>query len=267
MSERNPGLWQRIRQGGRPAPVVEDPALAIMSEVIAGQHVQMVYQPVVDLATGEIFAYEALARPQHKILGGPEQLFTIAIAQGRCGELGRRMRQLAVEGCRNTPLLINIVPHEFDEGWLVRTDDALFWNEEQIYIEITESFPLSQFAYYKGILHEIRTKGIKLAVDDLGAGYSNLKYVAELAPDIVKVDRDLVAGVDKSRRQQQLVQSVVQLCSSLGAKVVAEGIETEGELQASIDAGAHYGQGYLLARPAMPPPPVLWPIAERKPSP
>ncbi len=259
MTERPPGLWQRLMQRGRPDLAV-DPVVALMSEVLDGKHVVMVYQPVVDLATGEIFAYEALARPQQALLGGPENLFTLAIAQGRCGELGRRMRQLAVEGCRDSALLINIVPHEFDEGWLVHTDDALFWHDEQIYIEITESFPLNKFAYYKGILREIRSKGIKLAVDDLGSGYSNLKYVAELAPDIVKVDRDLVSGIDKSPRQRQLVQSVVQLCSGLGARVVAEGIETEDELRAVMDVGAHFGQGYLLARPATPPPLVLWPI-------
>jgi EAL domain-containing protein (putative c-di-GMP-specific phosphodiesterase class I) len=98
-------------------------------------------------------------------------------------------------------------------------------------------------------------------VDDLGAGYSNLKIIADLEPKVVKLDRSLIQDLDKKPRQRKLVASTISLCNELGASVVAEGIETAAELSAVIDSGAQFGQGYLLARPAFPLPSVKWPIA------
>jgi EAL domain-containing protein (putative c-di-GMP-specific phosphodiesterase class I) len=100
---------------------------------------------------------------------------------------------------------------------------------------------------------------VHLVVDDLGAGYSNLKYIADLHPRVVKLDRELIAGLSRGTRLFKLVAGIVRLCSELDARVVAEGIETVEELGAVIEAGARYGQGYLLARPANPLPPVSWP--------
>jgi EAL domain-containing protein (putative c-di-GMP-specific phosphodiesterase class I) len=114
--------------------------------------------------------------------------------------------------------------------------------------------PLSHFEQCHGVLAEIRARGILLAVDDLGAGYSNLKYIEELNPQVVKLDRQLVAGVRRNSRQEKLVRSIIRLCHDMDAKVVAEGIETLDELAAARDAGADYCQGYLLARPSYPPP-------------
>jgi EAL domain-containing protein (putative c-di-GMP-specific phosphodiesterase class I) len=99
-----------------------------------------------------------------------------------------------------------------------------------------------------------------LVVDDLGAGYSNLKRVVDLEPSIIKLDLALVRDIHKNRRQQILVKQVVQLCRELGADVVAEGIETLDELKAIRDTGAHYGQGYLFAKPAYPLPRANWPL-------
>ncbi|MEZ4271750.1 MAG: EAL domain-containing protein, partial [Myxococcota bacterium] len=90
--------------------------------------------------------------------------------------------------------------------------------------------------------------------------YSNLKYISDLEPEIVKIDRELIAGVRPGTRQYTLMCSIVRLCEDMGAKVVAEGIETIDEFKAVLDSGAHYGQGFLLARPGFPPPKVKWPI-------
>jgi EAL domain-containing protein (putative c-di-GMP-specific phosphodiesterase class I) len=129
-----------------------------------------------------------------------------------------------------------------------------------VYLEITEDVPLSHFTLCQNMLSEVRGRGVHLVVDDFGAGYSNVKYIADLNPRFVKLDRMLVAGLTIGTRMYKLVASVIQLCTDLGAKVVAEGIETETELEAVIAAGARYGQGYLLARPATPLPPVHWPL-------
>jgi EAL domain-containing protein (putative c-di-GMP-specific phosphodiesterase class I) len=108
--------------------------------------------------------------------------------------------------------------------------------------------------------------GAHLVVDDLGAGYSNLKLIADLDPKVVKLDRALVQDLDRRPRQQKLVSMVVRLCHELGAVVVAEGIETYDEFRAVGDSGAQYGQGFLFARPSFPMPAITWPPPARPPS-
>ncbi|MFO0727655.1 MAG: EAL domain-containing protein [Myxococcota bacterium] len=208
------------------------------------------FQPIVNLANGEVFAYEALARPTGANVKNPMQLFEVAIERDICGELGRLLRVLAVDGCRDWPLFLNVHPRELDDGWLTRPDDPLFRHEQDVFLEITESVPMKYEEHRRGTLLELRGKGINLVVDDLGAGYSNLKYIADLNPEIVKIDRELVANLTVNSRLFRLVSAVVRLCTDLDARVVAEGIETVEELEAVKAAGAHYGQGYLLGRPA-----------------
>jgi len=99
-----------------------------------------------------------------------------------------------------------------------------------------------------------------LVVDDFGAGHSNLERVVDLEPSIVKLDLALTRGIHAHARKRAVVRHVVNLCKELGARVVAEGIETVDELSCVRDLGVDYAQGYLLARPAAPPPKVAWPF-------
>ena len=232
---------------------------AAIRKAIDEREVRVVYQPVVDLKTHEIFAYEALARPTSPEFDGPLALFAAAVEHTCTGELGRLLREMAIDDCPNHKLFVNIHPAELNEKWLVQPNDPIFQHAHDIYLEITESIPLSHFQLCQSILSEVRGRGVHLVVDDLGAGYSNLKYIVDLNPRVVKLDRGLIAGLSQGSRLFTLVSSVVSLCRALGALVVAEGIETEEELDAVIEAGAHYGQGYLLARPASPLPAVTWP--------
>ncbi len=216
------------------------------------------FQPVVDLSTGAIFSYEALARCSIDKFRSPPVLLAAAAEIGFLGQLGRALREMAIERCPNFPLFLNIHPDEFDEGWLVRPDDPIGFHDSDVYLEITESVPLSHYRYCHSVLHEIRGKGIKIAVDDLGAGYSNLKYIVDLAPEIVKLDRELIAGLTANSRMHKLVTSIVSLCRAQNARVVAEGIETEEELEAVMETGTHFGQGYYLARPHPEPRQIDW---------
>ena len=110
------------------------------------------------------------------------------------------------------------------------------------------------------VLQELRARcNVELVVDDLGAGYSNLKRILDLEPKVVKLDRELIVNVDRNPRQQRFVASIVRMCVDLDATVVAEGIETGDEFSALRDTGVHYGQGFLFARPAYPMPAVSWP--------
>jgi EAL domain-containing protein (putative c-di-GMP-specific phosphodiesterase class I) len=170
------------------------------------------------------------------------------------------IREIAVPLCGGHPLFVNLHPNELAEEWLVRPDDPIFSHDHDIYLEVTESAPITHFDLCTSVLREVCSRAPAfLVVDDLGAGYSNLKLIADLEPKVVKLDRLLVQDLDKKPRQQKLVSFTVRLCNELGAAVVAEGIETRDELRAVIDAGAQYGQGYLLARPGFPIPAVHWP--------
>ena len=223
-------------------------------EALAARQLYVALQPVVNLRKREVFGYEALVRSSSPLFRNPGEILKKAIEEGCLGELGRGLRAMAVSACPRTNLFLNLHPNEFDEGWLVRPDDPIFVHDRHIYLEITESVPLSHFRLCHSVLKEVRSKGIYLAVDDLGAGYSNLKYIADLAPEIVKLDRMLVANLVEDSRLFRLVRSVVKLCVELDARVVAEGIETAQELQAVNAAGVHFGQGFFIAYPANPPP-------------
>jgi len=229
-----------------------------VGEALAAGDLYIALQPIVDFERREIFGHEALARCRSPLFKNPLALLKEALASSVMGELGRDLRAMAVRSCPRSALFLNLHPAEFNEGWLVRPDDAIFFHDEPIYVEITESVPLSHYQHCHGVLKEIRGRGISLAVDDLGAGYSNLKYIADLAPEVVKLDRDLIANLRSQTRLHKLVTSIVRLCEAQGAKVVAEGIETIEEMQAVVDTGAHYGQGFLFARPATPAPSVNW---------
>ncbi len=220
---------------------------------------RVVYQPVVDLATKKTFAFEALVRSTSPDFKSPPELFDAAVADSCTGELGRMIRQASVEQCPDHRLFLNIHPAELNEHYLVQPDDPIFRHDHDVYLEITEGVPLSHFSLCQNILSEVRGRGVFLVVDDLGAGYSNLKYIADLQPRVVKLDRDLIAGLTTDGRLFKLVSAIVVLCHQLDALVVAEGIETVTELNAVREAGANFGQGYLLARPAFPPPSVTFP--------
>jgi EAL domain-containing protein (putative c-di-GMP-specific phosphodiesterase class I) len=237
------------------------PRGATSTGALTTNDLDVVFQPIVDLATGWTVAYEALTRCKWPEFKNPLTLFSQAQEEGTVGRLGRLVREVAFQLCDDVPLFVNIHPHELNEGWLVRPDDPIFFHDRAVYLEITESAAFHYFDVCVNVLREVAARGGgQLVVDDLGAGYSNLKRVLDLEPKVVKLDLALVRGIDKSRRQQILVRQVVALCHELDADVVAEGIETVEELRAIRDTGAQYGQGYLFAKPAYPLPRAVWPL-------
>lgn len=218
-----------------------------------------VFQPIVDLQARTLFAYEVLARCRTPGMTNPQVLFDRAAAGKFCGLLGRHLRALAFPQCRGVPVFVNVHPDELSDRYVIQPDDPMYSHDDDVYVEITESVPLSHYNLCSHMLKEMRSRGgVHLVVDDLGAGYSNLKRIADLEPGVVKLDRDLITNMDRNVRQRVLVRTVVNMCVELGARVVAEGIETAGELQAVIDAGVHYGQGFLLGHPSNPPKPPTY---------
>jgi EAL domain-containing protein (putative c-di-GMP-specific phosphodiesterase class I) len=232
-----------------------------LAAIVEPEDLSVVFQPIVDLQARRLFAYEVLTRCSKPDFKDPTALFARVVSGNCCGRLGRMVREIAIPLCSGVPLFVNVHPVELTEGWMVRPDDPVLSHDHDIYLEITESMSFSHFQLCMDVLKELRSRsGVHLVVDDLGAGYSNLKRIADLEPAVVKIDIDLVRNIHLHKRQQHLVRALVTLCGELGAKVVAEGIETRDELRAVIDTGAHYGQGFVLARPGFPVPKVTWPL-------
>lgn len=230
-----------------------------IDKVLGRGALQIVFQPIFDVKEGNAFGFEVLTRGQSKLFRDAGHMFDVATRSGQVGELGRLQRTIAVKLAPGHPLFINIHPGEFDHPWLIRPDDPIFRHSQDVYLEITESAPLSYFEQCINVLGELRKKGIRLAIDDFGAGFSNVKYISDLNPDIVKLDRELITGVKEGSRQFRLLQSVVRLCKDMGAMVVAEGIETPPELVLVERAGVDFCQGYLLGRPETDPNADTWP--------
>jgi len=223
--------------------------------------INMVFQPIVDITTGQLFAHEALVRCKLPQYASPTLLFLAAEKENACGHLGRIIRQQTFERCQDTALFVNIHPEELSQRWLVRPDDPIFFHEREVYLEITESAAFTHYDLCMSVLKDVCARsGAYLVVDDYGAGHSNLARILDLNPKIVKLDGALIRGIDKDPRRQLMVRHMVALCTDLGAKVVAECIETAEELKAVADQGVHFAQGYVLARPAFPVPEIHFPL-------
>jgi len=251
-----------------PEQAKSEPESVMSVREITSRQINVVFQPIVDLRSGRVIAQEALARCSLPGLESPTALFTRAEREGACGWLGRAVREVAFARANGRALFVNVHPRELSSRWLVRPDDPLYFHDSDVFLEITEATAFDYFELCMNVLKEVCGRsGAHLVVDDLGAGYSNLTRILELEPRVAKLDRSLVTRLDEDRRKQVLVRKLIELCNELGCRVVCEGIETIGELSAARDCGAQYAQGYLLARPADPPPDVVWPpeSAEKKP--
>lgn len=234
-------------------------SLEALRRLVSPSDLGIVFQPIVALSSGAIFAQEALVRCRRSDLPTPPALFERALAMGCVGRLGRAIRDMAVPLAAGARLFVNIHPQELQESWLVRPDDPIYSHDTEIFLEITEAVPLAHYRLCMEVLQEVRGRsGVNIVLDDLGAGYSNLRRISDLAPEVVKLDRGLVRGIADQPRLRRLVSNIVELCTDLSALVVAEGIETEPEWQALSDCGVQYGQGFLFAQPAFPMPPLTW---------
>ena len=209
----------------------------------------MVFQPIVDLTTGLIAGFEALARFP---TGGPKEWFDAAAEVGLGPDLELAAIQRALrdmEGYVRTSgmyLSLNCSPTTLldDRFWeLFGQHDA-----SHIVIEVTEHIAVEDYAQYTAVLSLIRRLGARLAIDDAGSGYSSLQHIVRLDPDIVKIDRAFV-DVDTDQSKHNAVKALISLANSMHATVVVEGVETEGQRQELRRMGANYVQGYLSGRP------------------
>jgi EAL domain-containing protein (putative c-di-GMP-specific phosphodiesterase class I) len=222
-----------------------------MRNVLASGQLEIALQPIIDLITGSLVSAEALARfPDTR---PPNEWFAEAYAFG----LGSELELQAVEGAVATAdqlpsevrLSVNVSPQLALDPRLAQTFLSCGVPLERIILEITEHTAVHNYPSIRDALLPLRGSGVKLAVDDAGAGYASFAHVLQLRPEIIKLDRSLIAGIDRDPAARAFVTGVVLLALELGAVVVAEGVETADQLAQLQALGIDYVQGYLLASP------------------
>lgn len=212
----------------------------------------LAFQPIVDIATKQVFAYEALIRNDEPLLHRPDILVATAERLDRVHELGRTVRRLAAQAIPAMPeqalLFVNVHGHELTDEDLFDPASPLARSASRVVLEITERVGVDEIRGATRVAM-LRKLGYKIAIDDLGAGYSALGALAAFEPEIVKLDMGLVRDLDRHPAKRRVVGAISTLCRELGSRVVAEGVETLRELAVVTEVGVDLVQGYLLARP------------------
>jgi EAL domain-containing protein (putative c-di-GMP-specific phosphodiesterase class I)/CheY-like chemotaxis protein len=213
----------------------------------------MAFQPIIDVTAKRVFAYEALLRTDEETLRRTDIFIATAERLDKIHLLGRTVRAAVARAASDAPedvlLFVNVHGLELTDEDLFSPDSALSNLAKRVVLEITERTGLDP-AVGPTRVAMLRKLGYRIAVDDLGAGYAALGALATLEPEIVKLDMSLIRDIDRHVTKRRVVAAIAALCRELGGRVVAEGVETEGERKACIDSGIDLLQGYLFAKPA-----------------
>jgi len=216
-----------------------------------GRELPMVFQPAFELGSGELVAYEALARFPDEPTRPTAAWFAVADELGIGVELELAAVEAALAQLDNLPagvlLSLNISPAA---AIAPEFADLVAPVAERLVIELTEHTSIDDYGPLGTVLARLRARGAKLAVDDVGAGYASLRHILHLAPDIVKLDLSLTRDIDSDSSRRALTSALVDFAYGMGATMAAEGIESEGEFALLRELGVSQGQGYYLGRPA-----------------
>ena len=217
----------------------------------------MHFQPIVRAATRARFGYEALMRSTDRALPHPGAVLDAAERLEKVTMLGRAIRAQTAKVIADAPtsrglVFVNLHMLDFQDQQLTSTFAPLSKVASRVVLEITERTSLQGQSDLPYRLAELRELGFKIAIDDLGGGHARMGTFSPFDTDFVKLDMSLVRDLDKQPLKQQLVRSIIEVCSEGGTMVIGEGVETEAEAQTLVDLGCHLLQGYLIARPALP---------------
>jgi diguanylate cyclase (GGDEF)-like protein len=239
----------------------------ILEKILEGECITPVYQPIVSLTDGQTFGYEALSRISEKELEMDiGQMFKTADKTNKAWELEALCRTSALKNYVHIKdgkkLFLNVNPNimhdeKFREGF-TKTEKAEFTKNRlneygldfhNIIFEITERVAIMDSEAFMGSIKHYRDQNYGIAIDDVGAGYSGLNTIANVRPNIIKLDIDLVRNIDEDETKQFLCKAMADFCKNAGIILIAEGIETEDELKTLIKLNVDLGQGYFLGIP------------------
>jgi PAS domain S-box-containing protein len=226
-----------------------------VADALATGAVDMALQPIVDLTSGRITGVEALARFHDGRT--PDVWFADARHAGRARQLDQCTFTAALDLLASIPepvyLSINASPELLmNPGFRERLNESPLLLSRLV-IEITEHARVADYGDLNAALAPLRARGVRFAIDDTGAGYASLSHVLQLNPDIIKLDRALIAHLDDDRARRSLVTALVLLALDVGATVTGEGVETDTQADTLRTLGVDQAQGYLLARPTTDP--------------
>jgi diguanylate cyclase (GGDEF)-like protein len=230
-----------------------------LQDIILGDGLTSVYQPIVDLGSGDIFAYEALTRgPRATALESPATLFAIADEVDLTVELDRACFRGALRSALTLEpvhrLFVNLLPMSFYDAPFIEVEvgnllTAAGLTPANIVFEITERLAIENFASFKRALAAYTAMGFGVAIDDVGTRHSNLETVMSLRPHFIKISDVLVRGIARSTVKREMLRSLRHIAETIDAVMIAEGIEQLEDVVALRDLGLRYGQGYYMARP------------------
>ncbi|MEO6535731.1 MAG: EAL domain-containing protein [Sphingomicrobium sp.] len=233
----------------------DDPELAA---VVAEHRLQTVFQPQFDLSSGKLVGAEALARMPGD--DDAEGLFERAAAAGLAERVSREMQREALRltagfgsELDGLGISINILPQDIARAsypdWLAGEIERARVDFGRITIELTEEAVVGDIAAVAARLDRLRALGLKVALDDFGTGFASFAHLARLPIDILKIDRGLIAGIERGHRERVVVRSVLRLARDLDLTVVVEGVETAVQLEMLREWGCDHYQGFIRARP------------------
>ncbi|HTU78289.1 MAG TPA: EAL domain-containing protein [Solirubrobacteraceae bacterium] len=260
LDERDVGFMSMLGEliaydldGRRSEELIREDILRLIENesVQVTQNIEIAYQPIIDLLRGHCLGIEALARFPEPF-AGPDVTLAAARTVGLALELERLLivqawKMIALLGPGQF-LALNVSPEalvELARRANLREDLPL----SQLVVEVTEHQVVESYAALHSELAPLRERGLRIAVDDAGAGYASLRHVLELRPDFIKVDRWLIDGIADDHARRVAVGAFLSLALDLGSSVVAEGVERPADLAAVRSLGLHAAQGYLLGRP------------------
>lgn len=225
---------------------------ARIRRIMERDELEVVFQPIVELATRETVGYEALSRFPVQPERGPQEWFAEAHEVGLGAELELHAIRLACEQSHALPegtfMAVNVSPGTTERPELLELLDSA--QVDHIVLEVTEHHEVSDYRRFRVALARVRALGAQLAVDDAGAGFASLRHVLELDADIIKLDGSLTRSLEDDPRRRSLAAALIEFGRESGAFVLAEHIESELQLSELRRLGVAYGQGYHLGRPA-----------------
>lgn len=212
------------------------------------------FQPIVHFRVRDPYAYEALVRSHEASLSTPHALFAAAQELGKMTMLGRKIRQEVATLTRTLApevlIFVNLHPADLNDEQLYSKSNPLLQVSSRVVYEITERSELSGVTELAGKLRRLRQMDFRIAIDDLGAGYSSLSSFIHLDPDYVKLDMALIRDVHLSANKLSLVRGITRIChNDMGIRVICEGVESLEEVQVLANEGLSLFQGYYFARP------------------
>lgn len=228
---------------------------------VEGLAIRPFFQPILDLSTGQPLGYEVLSRGTAPF-GSPEVMFNLAKELGALWDLERACRMAALQRISALPprlrasrFFLNVSPQilsdpRFIEGFTLSALRELGLDQEGIVIEITEKDSIHDYRRFEELVRHYSGQGFRISLDDFGSGHSSLVTLVRCVPHFLKLDQEIVRGVESTPYKQKLVRALVAFSHSVDAKLIAEGVETWEELEALVGLGVRHAQGFLLGRPA-----------------